>query len=83
MHAAVGLGVPVLALFGPTDPDIWFPYAAAPLSRVLATRPACHPCDRHVCPAAEFVCLPGLAPDAVLAALDELLAAGRPERGRG
>jgi len=82
MHAAVGLGVPVLALFGPTDPDIWFPYAAAPPSRVLATRPSCHPCDRHDCPAAEFVCLPELAPDAVLAALDELLAAGMPERGR-
>ena len=75
MHAGVGLGVPVLALFGPTDPGIWFPYEAATSSRVLATRPACHPCDRLQCPAAEFVCLPDLAPEAVLQGLESLLAA--------
>lgn len=75
MHAAVGLGVPVLALFGPTDPAIWFPYEAATASRVLATRPACHPCDRLACPASEFICLPPLEPAVVLAALESLLAA--------
>lgn len=75
MHAGVGLGVPVLALFGPTDPEIWFPYEAATASRVLATRPACHPCDRLQCPAAEFVCLPGLEPAVVLQGLVSLLAA--------
>ncbi len=75
MHAGVGLGVPVLALFGPTDPAIWFPYEAATPSRVLATRPACHPCDRLECPAAEFICLPRLEPAAVLARLESLLAA--------
>lgn len=75
MHAGVGLGRPVLALFGPTDPAVWFPYTGATASRVLATRPACHPCDRHACPPAEFVCLPGLGPAAVLAALAKLLAA--------
>jgi len=26
-HAAVALGRPTLALFGPTEPDVWFPYA--------------------------------------------------------
>ncbi|HPF70056.1 MAG TPA: glycosyltransferase family 9 protein [Candidatus Krumholzibacteria bacterium] len=80
MHAGVALGVPVLALFGPTDPGIWFPYGAAPEARVLATRPACHPCSRHACPDAEFVCLPGLDPAAVLDALVGL--AGSPARGR-
>ena len=70
MHAAVGMRVPTLALFGPTDPRLWFPYAALGPYRVLATRPACHPCDRHACDA--FICLPGLAPRDVLAALDRL-----------
>jgi len=71
-HAAVACGRPTLALFGPTDPAIWFPYEQFGPYRVLCTRPACHPCDRHACPPAEFVCLPGLSPDAVAAALATL-----------
>lgn len=58
MHAAIGLRKPVLALFGPTDPRLWFPYEGAGPFAVLAQKPACHPCDRHACDA--FVCLPEL-----------------------
>jgi ADP-heptose:LPS heptosyltransferase len=71
MHAAVGLGVPTLALFGPTSPELWFPYGADPRFRVLATRPYCHPCDRLEC--GEFVCLPDLEPRRVDEALETLL----------
>lgn len=78
-HAAVAYGRPTLALFGPTDPAIWFPYESFGPYRVLCTRPACHPCDRHVCPDAEFVCLPGLSPGTVAAALAAL---GGRETGR-
>lgn len=63
MHAAVALRVPTLALFGPTDPGLWFPYETSGPYRVLATRPGCHPCDLHECPA--FICLPDLRPGAV------------------
>ncbi len=73
MHAAVAMGVPTVALFGPTDPDLWFPYEQDDTCRVLATRPPCHPCDLHTCDA--FVCLPDLAParvvDAVVAVCGE------------
>ena len=72
MHAAVGLRRPTVALFGPTDPGLWFPYTGLGPFRVLATRPECHPCHRHECDA--FVCLPDLAPDQVLAALAGLSA---------
>ena len=72
MHAGVAMGRPVLALFGPTDPDIWFPYARRGPYRVLAARPDCHPCDRHVCD--DFVCMPALAVADVAAAARELLA---------
>jgi ADP-heptose:LPS heptosyltransferase len=75
MHAAVAMGVPTVAVFGPTDPGNWFPYPEAATCRVLATRPPCHPCDRHVCPADEFVCLPELDPAQVAGAVDALLAA--------
>ena len=71
MHAAVGLGVPTLALFGPTDPDIWFPYSGSGPFRVLARAPHCHPCDLHECPA--FICLPDLESVAVWEALDSVL----------
>ena len=74
MHAAVALGRPTLALFGPTDPRLWFPYEGAGPFRVLATRPGCHPCDLHECPA--FICLPGLEPAVVADAALGLFAGG-------
>ena len=66
MHAAVGLGVRTLALLGPTDAALWFPYEGTGPFRVLATRPACHPCHLHECGA--FICLPGLLPGVALEA---------------
>ena len=78
MHAAVGLGVPTLALFGPTDPDIWFPYSGSGPFRVLARVPHCHPCDLHECPA--FICLPDLESAVVWEALDSLLGESLPLR---
>jgi ADP-heptose:LPS heptosyltransferase len=74
MHAAVAMGRPTVALFGPTSPEIWFPYPKSGSFRVLATRPACHPCDRLVCD--EFICLPDLTPATVADTVAELLAAG-------
>ncbi|MHB8079719.1 MAG: glycosyltransferase family 9 protein, partial [Candidatus Krumholzibacteriia bacterium] len=71
MHAAVAMDQPTLALFGPTDPAIWFPYPGRPAQRVLLTAPACHPCGRHDCP--EFICLPALAAEAVADAALALL----------
>ncbi len=38
LHAAVALGRPTVGLFGPTDPQIWFPYAEWGPYRVI--RPA-------------------------------------------
>ncbi|MEN8007390.1 MAG: glycosyltransferase family 9 protein [Candidatus Krumholzibacteriota bacterium] len=71
MHAAVGLDVPTLAIFGPTDPAIWFPYERLGPFRVMAREPYCHPCDLHECPA--FVCLPELEPAEVRRSLAALL----------
>ena len=75
MHMGVAVGTPTLALFGPTDPAIWFPYERMGPYRVLATAPACHPCHLRQCD--EFVCLPELAPERVLVAARELFAGGR------
>jgi len=70
MHMAVALGIPTLAIFGPTDPDIWFPYEKMGPYRVLALKPECHPCHRHQCD--EFICLPELATGQVFQAAQEL-----------
>ena len=72
MHAAVAMQVPTVALFGPTDPALWFPYDDLGPYRILATRPACHPCHRHDCDA--FICLPDLTAARVHAAVEALLA---------
>jgi ADP-heptose:LPS heptosyltransferase len=71
MHASVGFDVPTLALFGPTDPGIWFPYSRTGPFRVLARAPRCHPCDLHACE--EFICLPELDPVVVWETLKGLL----------
>lgn len=70
LHTAVGLGRPTVGLFGPTRPDIWFPYESAGPFRVLCSQPPCHPCNLHDCP--DFICLPGLKTDTVMAALEDV-----------
>ena len=77
MHAGVAMSVPTVALFGPTSPDIWFPYEGLGRYRVVATRPDCHPCGLHVCD--HFVCMPGLEAGTVAAAVDRLNARGSVE----
>ncbi|MBU8871934.1 MAG: glycosyltransferase family 9 protein [Gemmatimonadales bacterium] len=71
LHAGVGLGRPTLGLFGPTDPEIWFPYQGAGPFRVLAEAPHCHPCDLHECE--EFICLPRLKAEKVASAILTML----------
>ena len=77
MHSSVALGRPTLALFGPTKPEIWFPYPHGESCRVLATRPECHPCNRHQCD--EFICLPDLSAQTVADTALELLSAAQSE----
>ena len=78
-HGRESRRVQVLALFGPTDPDIWFPYRDAGPYQVLARAPHCHPCDLHDCPA--FICLPELEPGPVWDALVSLLENSAGDRG--
>jgi ADP-heptose:LPS heptosyltransferase len=44
MHLAAGLGLPLLALHGPTDPVKWGPRALPGRARVLEAGIACSPC---------------------------------------
>ncbi len=48
LHLAAAAGAPVVALFGPTDPERNGPWN--PADRVVARRPPCFPCHRRACP---------------------------------
>ncbi len=71
MHASVGLGIPTVALFGPTDDTLWFPYTRSGPYCVLTSQAPCSPCDLHQCD--DFICLPRLSPQQVWESCLELL----------
>ena len=47
MHMAAAVGVPVVALFGPTDERKWGPWGEN--HTVITKRLSCHPCKPHKC----------------------------------
>jgi ADP-heptose:LPS heptosyltransferase len=50
MHAAVALGLPTVGIFGPTEPEIWFPYTGKGPWEVVTSGAPCAPCHLHECP---------------------------------
>ncbi|XZG70625.1 putative lipopolysaccharide heptosyltransferase III [Chitinibacteraceae bacterium HSL-7] len=73
MHLAAALQTPTVALFGPSGDIEWGPWHVP--HRLLTTAVACRPCGRDGCGGSKVSdCLTAIAPERVLAALDELLA---------
>lgn len=72
MHMAAAVGVPVLAVFGATDPRRTGPYG--PRHRVItADDLACRPCRSGDCSRRDLACLRDLPSDRVIAAALEML----------
>lgn len=69
MHIAAALGVPVVALFGPTDPQRTGPYGQGHV--VVRAETSCAPCFRRTC--ADMACMEKIMPEDVL----EIIAAKR------
>lgn len=71
-HLAATLGIPTIALFGPTDPKIW-----APLGQkvyVLPSEVSCSPCSqerRKDC--SEPICMSSICPEQVLQTLKSVI----------
>jgi heptosyltransferase-2 len=71
MHLAAARGLPVVAMFGSTAPELGF----APAGEghvVLCRREACQPCTLHgraACPKRHFRCMVELEPGAVAVAV--------------
>ena len=74
-HLAAASGVPTVAVFGPTDPEVWAP--RGPAVRVVRSESTCAPCTsqrRQACP--QRVCLEAVSTEAVLDAIATLAVHG-------
>lgn len=60
MHLAALLGVPVVALFGSTEPALTSPFGSANI--ILREQVECSPCFRRKCPL-DFRCMNALTPE--------------------
>ena len=78
LHVAATSDVPIVGLYGPTLPvrsAPWRPPAAA-TAAVERLDLACRPCDQRRCVTDEYRCLTGIGPEQVVAAVEQVLAAG-------
>ena len=73
MHIGAALGVPLVAIFGPTDWRRTSPWTS--LAKIVRVEIDCSPCRRRVCDRGHE-CMLGVTPDMVIAAAKELLPAG-------
>lgn len=71
MHMAAALGVPTVAVFGPTDADVTGP--VGPRTRVVRRPVACSPCMLRECPI-DHRCMDRVGVDAVVRAARQLTA---------
>jgi len=69
-HLAAALKTPLVALFGPTDPDRTGPQARG--QRLIVAQADCAPCFKPVCPK-EKHCLESITVEEVIQAAEELL----------
>lgn len=74
-HLAAAVGVPVVALFGPTDPALTAPRGAD--TSVIWKPPPCAPCFLPECPI-EHPCMRAIGVEEVLGAVEARLGARRP-----
>jgi len=80
MHMAAALGVPVIALFGPSGERSWGPWGDGHV--VLSSPFLCRPCGQDGCLGSKRSdCLEAISPQAVLEAADAVLARTAPSVG--
>jgi len=79
LHMATAVGVPTVALFGPTDPARHVP--PSPLVRVINKRVFCSPCYSTWCRTITHACMKGISVDEVLQAIADCTRLPRGDRG--
>jgi heptosyltransferase-2 len=71
MHVAAAVGLPVVAIFGPTDPEGTAP--VTPRVTIVQQKPYCSPCFLRRCPT-DHRCMTAVTPAVVESALQSALA---------
>lgn len=66
MHVAAAVGLPVVAIFGPTDPEGTAP--VTPFATLVQQKPYCSPCFLRRCPT-DHRCMTAVTPEMVEAAV--------------
>ncbi|MEW6686514.1 MAG: lipopolysaccharide heptosyltransferase II [Candidatus Edwardsbacteria bacterium] len=73
MHLACALGTPTLAIFGPSEPEIWFPYSFFKKYRVVVSQVPCRPCHQDFCPDKTLRCMTELSVGKIFNEAQEIL----------
>jgi heptosyltransferase-2 len=72
-HFAKAFDVPVVTIFGPTDPE--WTATSYPKERVVRIDVDCGPCQERVCPYGHLKCMTGVTVESVFEAAAQLLRA--------
>lgn len=64
MHIACALGKPTIALFGPGEPETWFPYREEEKQIAIHHPPSCWPCHRDHCD--KMDCMKGISVEEIV-----------------
>jgi len=78
LHMAVALGIPVVAIFGPTDPKRTGPYGAG--QHVVRSEIDCCPCFGKDCRLPQVECMERITPDQVMVAVCDVLSVAKAEK---
>ncbi len=70
MHIASALNVPIIAIFGPTNPDRTSPLGA---SAIIKKEVNCAPCKHRICPLKNHECMEKVSVEEVLKAVENIL----------
>jgi heptosyltransferase-2 len=76
MHMAAAVGVPVVALFGPTDERKWGPWGEE--HTVITKRLSCYPCKPHKC--VDNECMKRISVEEVIEALERKVVSLLPKK---
>lgn len=70
-HVSAALGRPTVVLFGPSEPDIWFPYGTEGRALCVYEEIPCRPCHLHFCE--DVRCLEAISVERVVSELKSVV----------